>query len=132
MGEAPLHIEIEPLAGEHKDQVVIRFEDEKGSHPLSEASGFQRMSIGASLRASLAKVHANANGGRAYHMFLDEGFGAYRKENFEHGKAILQRFADDFERVIFIADVPEIELIAETMLRVIPLQDGNRIEVARQ
>lgn len=130
IGEAPLRLEIEPLAGDRKDSVVIRFYDDKGAHPLSEASGFQRMILGVALSGALSKIAAEMNGGRAYHVFIDEGFGAYRKENFQYGKALLQKLADEFERVIFIADVPEIELVAESTLKVVVETDGNRIEVA--
>lgn len=130
VGEAPLRLEIEPLSGERKDSVVIRFYDDKGAHPLSEASGFQRMILGVSLSGALAKIASEMNGGKTYHVFIDEGFGAYRKENFVYGKQLLQRLADEFERVIFIADVPEIELVAESTLRVLVEPDGNRIEVA--
>ncbi len=63
-------------------------------------------------------------------MFLDEGFGAYDQENLQHGKQMLLKFADEFERVIYITHVQGMQEIADTVLEVTPGADGSKIAIA--
>ena len=82
----------ETQSGSAKDEVVIRFTDDRGTHPLGEASGFQRVAIGYALRASLSKLQAAASGAVIRHCIYDEGWGASDPKNQLFGKRMIQKF----------------------------------------
>lgn len=129
LGDAPLQVSIETGGTGKREEVSITFQDERGSHGLSEASGYQRMHLGASIRAGLIQIQADTMGTKVHHFFLDEGFGAYDQENLQHGRRMLQLLAQQFERVIFITHVLGMRQIADTTLTVIPGGDGSCIQV---
>jgi DNA repair exonuclease SbcCD ATPase subunit len=130
-----LRVKIDPLrdlvTGEQRNEVVIWFDDEKGTHPLTEASGAQRNRLGYSLRCALARIQAEAIGCEVKLAWLDEGWGAFDESNIVLAQGMLKRFADVFERVIFITHMSEVKEIAETIITVRPdPKNGSTLEVS--
>jgi DNA repair exonuclease SbcCD ATPase subunit len=128
LGDAPLKLSIETGGPGKREEVSVLFQDDRGTHGLSEASGYQRMHLGASIRAGLIQIQADTMGTKVHHFFLDEGFGAYDQDNLQHGRRMLQLLAERFERVIFITHVEGMKQIADITLVVVPGADGSRLE----
>ena len=115
--------------GAARDEVVISFIDDRGSHPLGEASGFQRVAIGYALRASMAKIQADATGAVINHCIFDEGWGAFDQNNLMLARRMVQKLGEEFGQFFYITHVPVLQEIADTVIRVIPLDGGAGIVI---
>jgi len=115
--------------GDARDEVVISFIDDRGSHPLGEASGFQRVAIGYALRASMAKIQADATGAVINHCIFDEGWGAFDQNNLMLARRMVQKLGEEFGQFFYITHVPVLQEIADTVIRVIPLDGGAGIVI---
>lgn len=126
--DSPLSVVISPLrdfaGGQVKEEIHIRFKDPDGEYPLSEASGFDKIAIGLSLRAAIAKIHSMSSGFKIFHIFIDEGFGAMDPMSISWGKLLISRLAEEFEKVLFISHIDSMREIADTNLRV-ERQEGS-------
>lgn len=80
-------------AGDLRNEVVVEFEDARGRHDLSAASGQQSTSIGMALRAALADLHADATGSKIHFTAQDEGFGTMDPANLDGAKATVAQIA---------------------------------------
>ena len=85
LGQTEFRITVETerqtQSGDLRNEIIVQFEDERGFHHLSAASGFQRTAIGIALRAALADLHADATGSEISFAAQDEGFGSMDAEN---------------------------------------------------
>lgn len=117
-------------SGRSRNEVTITFTDEKGTHPITEVSGYQRMAIGGALRAALAKVQAEATGAEINLFWQDEGFAASDKDNLMGCQQMLLKIAKDFGKVIYISHQDEMKEVAHTLVKVIGDPDsGTKIEI---
>jgi DNA repair exonuclease SbcCD ATPase subunit/DNA repair exonuclease SbcCD nuclease subunit len=122
LGTGDLALEIEPMrdlrSGEQKSEVNVRYRDRFGLHPLTAASGYQRVALGYALRASLALVQAETHGLKVSHWIADEGWGAFDESRVLDGQQMLIRLAERFDRVVFISHVGPIREVADTRVLV--------------
>lgn len=116
--------------GESKDEIVISFVDDRGTHPLSESSGFQRVAIGYSLRASMAKVQGESTGTVIRHCFYDEGWGTFDSESLMLGRRMIEKLADEFGQFFYITHVPVLQEVADTIIEVVAVDSGAAIKIA--
>ena len=116
-------------SGKSKDEVVISFIDDRGTHPLGEASGFQKVAIGYALRASMAKLQTEATGAIIHHCIFDEGWGAFDQPNQLLGKRIIQKLGEEFEKFFYITHVPALQEVADSQIKVFAVNGGADIEV---
>lgn len=121
----------ELTSGELRADVVLRFTDHRGSHPISAASGYQRTVIGMALRNALADLHARATGSRIWLSVQDEGFGTMDEENMDRARATIQAIAAERGLFMFISHVPGLESVADTVLRVRDSAGISTVEVER-
>jgi len=128
LASSPVRLSISTDLGGKREEISISFSDEKGSHSLSEASGYQRNAIGVAIRAALNKIQAELIGTVVHHFFIDEGFGAYDGDNILHGKNMLKAIADDFQKVLFITHVDGMKQMADSILEVSGGSDGSTIK----
>lgn len=119
----------ETQGGSSKDEVVIRFTDDRGTHPLGEASGFQRVAIGYALRASLSKLQAAASGAVIRHCIYDEGWGASDPKNQLLGKRMIQKFGEEFHRFLYITHIPTLQEVADSVIHVVSVSGGAQVEI---
>lgn len=128
-----LRIKVNPLretqSGKMKDEVVIRFIDDRGEHPLGESSGWQEVAIGYALRAAMAKIQAAATGTRINHSVYDEGWGVFDETNILMGKRMIQKLGGEFGRFFFITHRQTLKEVADTQINVIAVPGGARIEI---
>jgi len=131
--ETPLRLTMtatkETQGGSSKDEVVIRFTDDRGTHPLGEASGFQRVAIGYALRASLSKLQAAASGAVIRHCIYDEGWGASDPKNQLLGKRMIQKFGEEFHRFLYITHIPTLQEVADSVIHVVAVSGGAKVEI---
>jgi len=129
-----LRIKVNPLretrSGKIKDEVVIRFIDDRGEHPLGESSGFQEVAIGYALRAAMAKIQAAATGTQIKHCFFDEGWGACDDQNILLGKRMIQKFGGEFGQFFYITHRNTLKEVADTQIIITPIAGGARVEVS--
>lgn len=111
--------ERELVGGGLRNEVVLLFEDHRGLHPLSAASGFQRTAIGMALRNALADLHAKATGSRIWISIQDEGFGTMDEGNLDRAKATIGTIAKERGYFIFISHVPGMSEIADSEISVV-------------
>jgi DNA repair exonuclease SbcCD ATPase subunit len=109
----------ETKEGKVRNEVVIRFEDGRGSHDLSAASGFQRTAIGMALRAALADLHAEATGSTLHLAIQDEGFGTMDPNNLDSAQATVREIAASRRWFFVISHVGGMSEAADTTLRVV-------------
>jgi DNA repair exonuclease SbcCD ATPase subunit/predicted phosphodiesterase len=110
--------ERELVSGKVRNEVVLMFEDHRGIHPLSAASGFQRTAIGMALRNALADLHARATGSRIWLSIQDEGFGTMDQGNLDKVKATIAQIAEQRGYFIFISHIPGMAEIADSEIAV--------------
>lgn len=133
LGDTDLRVQINSgMSSTAREELRVTFQDGEGQHGLSEASGFQRMALGACVHAGRILVQADATGVSASHLFLDEGFGAYDQENIQHGIRMVQKFAEHFQQVIFITHIDAMKQAAGTLLAVTSDGAGSAVEVVAQ
>ena len=116
-------------SGDAKDEVVIKYVDDRGTHPLGEASGWQKVAVGYALRASLAKVQAMATGAEINHCIYDEGWGACDQNNILMGKRMIQKFGEEFGKFFYITHMDTLKEIADTTIHVNAVDGGASIEI---
>lgn len=133
--ETSFSVEIEAqrqlVSGEGKPGVYITFSDHRGTHPVSAASGQQRVALGSALRNALAALHAQALGSRIWLTVQDEGFGALDPENREAAKVTLRRIARDRRWFLYISHVEGLSEIADSVLEAVAHNGASRLEVVR-
>ncbi len=117
-------------SGDERNEVVIKYLDDRGEHPLGEASGWQKTAIGYSLRASLAKVQAMATGTQINHCLYDEGWGACDQTNILMGKRMIQRFGQEFGKFFYITHIETLKEIADTTINVEAVEGGATIAIS--
>lgn len=105
-------------SGELRSEVLLRFTDHRGSHPISSASGYQRTAIGMALRNALADLHSRATGSRIWLAVQDEGFGTMDEANLDKAKETIQAIAKERGLFIFISHVPGLEPVTDSSIRV--------------
>lgn len=129
-----LRVKIDPFKdtqdGKEKDEVVITFNDERGNHPLGEASGFQRVAVGYSLRAAMAKIQAEATGITIHHCIFDEGWGAFDQNNLLLARRMIEKLGEEFGKFFYITHVPVLQEVADTIIHVKSVDGGAVIEIA--
>jgi len=122
--ETSFSVEIEAqrqlVSGEGRPGVYITFSDHRGTHPVSAASGQQRVALGSAVRNALAALHAQALGSRIWLSIQDEGFGALDPENREAAKVTLRRIAKDRRWFLYISHVEGLSEIADSVLEAVP------------
>ncbi len=128
-----LRVKIDPVkdtqSGKEKEAVVITFTDDRGTHPLGEASGFQRVAIGYSLRAAMAKIKAEATGDVINHCTFDEGWGAFDEPNLLLAKRMIQKLGDEFGKFIYITHVPVLQEVCDTTIHVESVDGGATVKI---
>ena len=133
--ETSFSVEIEAqrqlVSGEGKPGVYLTFTDHRGTHPISAASGQQRVALGSALRNALAALHAQALGSRIWLSIQDEGFGALDPDNLEAAKTTLRRIARDRRWSLFISHVPGLSEIADSVLEAVASNGASKLEVVR-
>jgi len=131
--DSALRVKIDPIKdtqdGKEKDEVVITFNDDRGNHPLSEASGFQRVAIGYSLRAAMAKIQAEATGVTINHCIFDEGWGAFDPPNLLLARRMIEKLGAEFGQFFYITHVPVLQEVADTTIHVISVDGGAAVEI---
>lgn len=133
LGDTDLRVQINSgMSSTAREELRVTFQDGEGQHGLSEASGFQRMALGACIHAGRILIQSDATGVSASHLFLDEGFGAYDQENIQHGIRMVQKFAEHFQQVIFITHIDAMKQAAGTLLSVTNNGAGSALEVVAQ
>lgn len=129
-----LRILVNPLretkSGELKDEVVIRYIDDRGNHPLGEASGWQEVAIGYALRAAMAKLQATASGTRINHCIYDEGWGVFDEKNILMGKRMIQKLGEEFGQFFYITHMSTLKEVADTTITVKAIEGGSEIEIS--
>jgi exonuclease SbcC len=110
--------ERELSTGEARNAVYVTFTDHRGSHPLSAASGYQRMAIGMAIRNALADLHGQVTGSRIHLAIQDEGFGTADAANLEAAKATIRDIAERRERFLFVSHLPAMAEAADTVIQV--------------
>lgn len=132
--DSALRVKIDPVKdtqqGKEKDEVVITFNDDRGNHPLGEASGFQRVAIGYSLRAALAKIQAESTGVSINHCIFDEGWGAFDQKNLILARRMIEKLGEEFGQFFYITHVPVLQEVADTILHVTAVNDGAIVAIA--
>lgn len=133
--ETSFSVEIEAqrqlVSGEGKPGVYLTFTDHRGTHPISAASGQQRVALGSALRNALAALHAQALGSRIWLTVQDEGFGALDPENREAAKVTLRRIAKDRRWFLYISHVEGLSEIADNVLEAVSHNGASKLEVVR-
>ena len=119
----------ETQKGDAREQVEISFFDDRGEHPLGEASGFQRVAIGYALRASMAKINADATGTKIKHCIFDEGWGAFDQPNIQLARQMIFKLSQWAGRFFYITHVPVLQQSAESVIRVEPIDGGAKVTV---
>lgn len=114
-----------------KAGVYITFSDGRGRHPVTAASGFQRIAIGSALRNALADLHAAATGTRLRCAIQDEGFGAYDETNIVGARETVRQIADRRELFVFVSHVGGLNEIADWIVTVTPVDGRSVIQVER-
>jgi len=131
--DSALRVKVDPVkdtqSGKEKDEVVIMFTDDRGTHPLGEASGFQRVAIGYSLRAGMAKIQAESTGVIINHCIFDEGWGAFDETNLLLAKRMIQKLGDEFGKFIYITHVPVLQEVCDTTIHVQSADGGATVEI---
>jgi len=115
--------------GTERNEVLIRYVDDRGTHPLGEASGWQKTAAGYALRASLAKVQAMATGSQIRHCLYDEGWGVFDADNIMMGRRMIQKFGEEFGQFFYITHVDAMKEIADTTIHVHAVEGGAEIEI---
>lgn len=115
--------------GSERNEVLIRYVDDRGIHPLGEASGWQKTAAGYALRASLAKVQAMATGAQINHCLYDEGWGVFDADNIMMGRRMIQKFGEEFGQFFYITHVDAMKEIADTTIKVHAVEGGARVEI---
>lgn len=119
----------ETQAGKLRNEVVISFEDARGSHDLSSASGFQRTALGMALRAALADLHAAATGATLRLAIQDEGFGTMTPENMDAAHLTVRAIAEARQWFFVISHVGGLSESADSVLRVADHGAFSTVEV---
>jgi DNA repair exonuclease SbcCD ATPase subunit/DNA repair exonuclease SbcCD nuclease subunit len=119
----------ENQTGEVREQVEISFFDDRGEHPLAEASGFQKVAIGYALRASMAKINADATGTKIKHCIFDEGWGAFDQPNIQLARQMIYKLSQWAGRFFYITHVPVLQQSAESVINVEPIDGGAKVTV---
>ena len=91
--------------GETRDEVLITFVDDRGVHPLGEASGWQKTAVGYALRAAMGKLNANLTGTIINHCIFDEGWGVCDQNNQLIARKMIQRFGQEYGQFLYITHV---------------------------
>ncbi len=117
-------------SGDARDEVVIKYIDDRGTHPLGEASGWQKVAVGYALRASLAKVQAMATGSEINHCIYDEGWGTCDQNNILMGRRMIQKFGEEFGKFFYITHMETLKEIADTTIHVNAVDGGATIEIS--
>ena len=129
-----LRIVVNPLretkSGKLRDEVVIRYIDDRGNHPLGEASGWQEVAIGYALRAAMAKLQATATGTKINHCIYDEGWGVFDEKNVLMGKRMIQKLGEEFGQFFYITHLPTLKEVADTTITVKAIEGGSEIEIS--
>lgn len=121
--------ERELTSGELRNEVVLMFDDHRGRHPLSAASGMQRTAIGIALRNALADLHARATGSFITLSVQDEGFGTMTEENLQVAKVMIQQVAKRRGWFVFISHVGGMSSIADSIVTVTDQGSHSTVEV---
>lgn len=119
----------ELVSGKLRAEVVITFDDHRGRHPLSSASGYQRTVIGMALRNALADLHAAATGSTIWLSIQDEGFGTMDEANLDRAKASISTIASRRGWFMFISHVPGMNEIADSIISVVDAGSFSMAEV---
>lgn len=111
--------------------VFLQFTDSRGRHPLSAASGFQRVALGSALRNALAALHAASTGTLVWISIQDEGFGAYDEANLQAARETLVKMAAGRRWLFFITHVGGLQDIADTRINVVPGPGSSTLTIER-
>lgn len=115
-------------AGDERPALDQTFHDANGSHPVKEASGFQRVVLGIALRLALTKIHSDLTGSSATTVWQDEGWGAFSAQNIPLASALIDRIRDSLDaRYVYITHVPELQETARLKVEVKRTNDGSEI-----
>lgn len=114
-------------SGEVREDVNIRFEDDRGLQALPDASGYQAKLLGLTYRAACAVLQAEASGLAVTFFTVDEGFGAYSIGNLAHAKELLRRLADQFGHAVYITHVLDVQEVADLRLEVVAGEQGSTL-----
>lgn len=115
--------------GREKNEPVITFIDELGQHPLGESSGFQRVAIGYALRAAMAKIQAQSTGITIRHCIFDEGWGAFKENNYGLAQSMIRKLGQEFGQFFYITHIPALQEIADTVIMVNAVDGGAEITI---
>lgn len=110
--------------GEARDRITILFSDERGQHPLAQASGAQRTYIGLAGTAALSHVSALFWGAKPELFVQDEGWDRIHVSRHDIAREIIAKIAERFTRFIYITHVDALADSADIRLRVVS-RDGR-------
>ena len=108
----------ETQAGDARDRVDIRFNDERGNHPLASASGYQRAVIGMSLRAAFSRIGSEFWGLTPAFFVQDEGWDRFHASARPIAGALIAELADTFKTFVFITHIVSLGDYADTRIDV--------------
>lgn len=131
-----LRIKIEPMrelaTGKMKDGIFISFTDEKGTHPLQSASGFQRDALGSTLRAGSAKLMSELTGSSIDMFTHDEAWSSFRENRVFLAQSIVRKYAKTFGRVVYVTHQAFMSSIADSRITLEgDVANGTRVKVER-
>lgn len=131
-----LRVRIEPMrelaTGKMKDGIFISFTDEKGTHPLQSASGFQRDALGSTLRAGSAKLMAELTGSCIDMFTHDEAWSSFRENRVFLAQSIVRKYAKTFGRVVYVTHQAFMSSIADSRISLEgDVANGTRVMVER-
>lgn len=105
------------------------FLDDKGEHPMSEASGFGKSILGLVMRWALCNVAATFTGTKVRQFTQDEGFGAFDQHNLINAQRMLREMVGSgVETFLVISHIPAVVESADHVLTVIPDPKGHYLE----
>ena len=131
-----LSVKVDPIRdlvkGSPKSEVTVWFTDEKGTHPLQSASGFQRNALGSALRASLAKLMAELTGSTIDVFVHDEAWSAFRENRVFLAQSMIRKYAQTFGQVVFVSHQAFMSSIADSRISLEgDVANGTRVMVER-
>lgn len=131
-----LSVKVDPIRdlvkGSPKSEVTVWFTDEKGTHPLQSASGFQRNALGSALRASLAKLMAELTGSTIDIFVHDEAWSAFRENRVFLAQSMIRKYAQTFGQVVFVSHQAFMSSIADSRISLEgDVANGTRVMVER-
>ncbi|RMH72923.1 MAG: hypothetical protein D6675_03590 [Gemmatimonadetes bacterium] len=95
-------------SGNIAETLEIRVTDESSTRPYELFSGGEAFRINFAIRIALSKLLARRAGAKLQTLVVDEGFGTQDAEGRDRLVEVISTIADDFEKILVITHIPEL------------------------